>query len=207
MLKHEKEAAQNGFRFIFGVDEAGRGPLAGPVVAAAVCLRSHTFENPINDSKKMTAKARQRAFHEIFERGYVGIGVMSEVAIDQINILNASHLAMEHAVVHLVRRLPADVTAEEGFFKQIMILVDGNIFRAQLPYQYKTIIGGDAASLSIACASIVAKVYRDRLMEHYDRMFPEYGFKNHKGYPTAGHRAAIKEHGPSRIHRKTFTLL
>lgn len=204
---YETEASAKGFRFVLGVDEAGRGPLAGPVVAAAVCLTSFDFENTINDSKKMTEKARGRAFHEIFERGHVGIGMVSEAGIDEVNILNASHMAMETAVMQLVRRLPAEMTAAADFQRQVVLLVDGNMFRSQLPYKHKTIIGGDGKSLSIACASIIAKVTRDRIMDQYDSIFPQYGFKQHKGYPTQMHREAIKTHGPSCIHRKSFTLL
>ena len=207
MLTHEKEAASNGFRFILGLDEAGRGPLAGPVVASAVYLTSYRFKNYIDDSKKMTAKSREDAFHEIFKRAYVGIGMMSEAAIDEVNILNASFLAMEMAVLSLVRRLPKDITVSPQFIPQVLLLIDGNCFRSHLPYTHKTIIGGDGRSLSIACASIVAKVTRDRVMEGYDRIYPQYGFKQHKGYPTEMHREAIKTHGPSRIHRRSFTLL
>jgi ribonuclease HII len=207
MLQYETQARLEGLRFIFGLDEAGRGPLAGCVVAAAVYLTSFEFENPINDSKKMAAKARERAFHEIMAKAQVGIGVISETAIDQINILNASHLAMEWAVLQLTRRLPPSITQEQDFIKQVILLIDGNSFRSQLPYRFRTIIGGDAQSLSISCASIVAKVYRDRLMDQYDRLFPQYGFKQHKGYPTMAHRQAIKAHGASIIHRRSFTLL
>jgi ribonuclease HII len=204
LLYHETQARKNGLRFILGVDEAGRGPLAGPVVAAAVCLRDFRFENGINDSKKMTPKARQAAFHEIFEKAYVGIGVVSETAIDAVNILNASHMAMDMAVDQLVESLPRAVSVQEDFKRQVILLVDGNIFRTRLPYSYKTIIQGDGKSLSIACASIVAKVYRDRILEAYDKVFPQYGFRQHKGYPTDKHYAALKKHGASMIHRKTF---
>ncbi len=204
LLHYETQAQNKGLRFILGVDEAGRGPLAGPVVAAAVCLRDFDFKNPINDSKKMSAKAREAAFHEIFEKAYVGIGMMSENVIDIVNILNASHLAMEMAVKELIRRMPQESISHKTFCHQVMLLVDGNIFRAQLPYQYRTIIGGDGKSLSIACASIIAKVYRDRILGVYDKIFPQYGFAQHKGYPTKDHRLAVKKHGSSLIHRKTF---
>ncbi len=207
LIEHETEASKKGFRFILGVDEAGRGPLAGPVVAAAVYLTSYNFTSPINDSKKMTEKARNNAFHEIFERGVVGIGIMSEMAIDQVNILNASHRAMEAAVKQLVRRLAGETVLSESFLKQVILLIDGNSFQSQLPFAHKTIIGGDAKSLSIACASIVAKVSRDRIMERYDGIYPGYGFKKHKGYPTSTHRDAIRSIGPSQIHRKSFTLV
>ena len=201
MLDHETEAQNKGFRFILGIDEAGRGPLAGPVVAAAVCLTSSDFTCTINDSKKMTPKSREKAFHEIFDKAHVGIGIISETVIDAVNILNASHLAMDAAVDDLLSRMPQDATPKE----QVMLLVDGNQFRTHLPYRYKTIIGGDGSSLSIACASIVAKVFRDRMLDTYDRVFPQYGFSQHKGYPTQSHRDAIKTHGPSLIHRRTFT--
>jgi ribonuclease HII len=204
MLSFETQAQNRGLRFILGVDEAGRGPLAGPVVAAAVCLHDFDFKNPINDSKQMTPKARETAFHEIFEKAYVGIGIISETAIDIVNILNASHMAMEMAVKRLVRCMPQEITCAQTFNRQVVLLVDGNIFRSQLIYQYQTIVGGDGKSLSIACASIIAKVYRDRILCVYDKVFPQYGFAQHKGYPTEDHRSAIKKHGSSIIHRKTF---
>jgi len=201
MLHFETQARNKGLRFILGVDEAGRGPLAGPVVAAAVCLRHFNFKNSINDSKKMSAKARTAAFHEIFEKAYVGIGIISEKTIDIVNILNASHLAMEMAIKELIRRLPRASGASPD---QVTLLIDGNIFRTQLPYPYQAIIGGDGKSLSIACASIIAKVYRDRILGIYDKILPQYGFAKHKGYPTKAHRLAIKKHGTSIIHRKSF---
>jgi ribonuclease HII len=206
MLHFETQARNKGLRFILGVDEAGRGPLAGPVVAAAVCLRNFDFKNPINDSKKMSAKAREAAFHEIFENAYVGIGIMSEKTIDIVNILNASHLAMEMAVKELIRLIPQDMADHETFPQQVVLLIDGNIFRTRLPYQYQAIIGGDGKSLSIACASIIAKVYRDRILCVYDKIFPQYGFSKHKGYPTKDHCLAIKNHGASIIHRKSFSF-
>jgi len=204
MFHYETQAKDRGLRFILGVDEAGRGPLAGPVVAAAVCLRQLDFKNPINDSKKMSAKAREIAFHEIFEKAYVGIGIMSERTIDIVNILNASHLAMDMAVNELIHRMPQEVTLNQTFRQQTILLIDGNIFRTKLPYQFQTIVEGDAKSLSIACASIIAKVYRDHIFNVYDKIFPQYGFAKHKGYPTKDHRLAIKKHGSSIIHRKTF---
>ncbi len=203
LLKYETEAKNNGFRFILGIDEAGRGPLAGPVVASAVCLRSSDFTCRIDDSKKLTPLARQKAFHEIQERAFVGIGFISEVGIDHINILNATFYAMDMAVTRLIRQIDRH-TQEETSAEHIRILVDGNQFKTNLPYSHKTIIGGDACSLSIACASIIAKTYRDRLMENYDQIYPQYGFKGHKGYPTESHREAIIKHGLSVIHRKTF---
>lgn len=200
MLYYEQKAKANGLRFFIGVDEAGRGPLAGPVVASAVMLRNYDFESRVTDSKKMTHRQREKAFHEIFHRAIVGIGVMNEKVIDDVNILNATHLAMDQAVDRLVLQLP------EFSEKHTEIAVDGNMFKTQLPYRYRTVVKGDSVSLSIACASIIAKVYRDRILGTYDALFPQYGFKKHKGYPTKAHRDAIKEHGFSLIHRRSFTV-
>ena len=206
MLTFENEVKATGFKWIIGIDEAGRGPLAGPVVASAVLLRSTSFENKINDSKKMTELQRERAFFEIFENAYVGIGMMSEAVIDSVNILQATFLAMTSAVRQLVVSLPKDVAGVEGFERQVMLLIDGPHFKSDLPYRFRPIIDGDAHSLSIACASIIAKVYRDRILKTYDSVYPQYGFKTHKGYPTASHRKAILENGLSPIHRRTFQV-
>ncbi len=203
LLNYETEAKKEGFRFVLGVDEAGRGPLAGPVVAAAVCLKSFDFTCRIDDSKKMTPTARQKAFDQISQKAYVGLGLISETAIDQVNILNATFLAMEAAIRQLMDQISKEMKSAV-LAEQVKVLVDGNRFKTDLPYAHQSIIGGDASSLSIACASIIAKTYRDRVMDHYDRIFPQYGFKAHKGYPTAFHKSAILQYGPSLIHRKTF---
>lgn len=203
LLSYETEALLQGFRFVLGVDEAGRGPLAGPVVASAVCLKDRQLKTRIDDSKKLSPKAREKAFHEIIDKAFVGIGIISEQGIDEINILNASFLSMEIAINRLIDQLERSLKTTVDP-KDVLVLVDGNMFRSKLPYRYKTIVGGDAASLSIASASIIAKTYRDRVMDGYDRIFPVYGFKKHKGYPTSAHRLAIHEHGLSAIHRKTF---
>ena len=206
MLTHENEARKKGFRFIVGVDEAGRGPLAGPVVAAAVSLKAHAFKSKIDDSKKLSPQQRKEAFYEIFEHAYVGIGIINEVVIDDVNILRASHLAMTSAVRQMIGQLEKSKENLNTAAGCILLLIDGNSFSSDLPYAYKTIVNGDALSYSIACASIVAKVYRDRLLETYDRIWPQYGFKKHKGYPTLEHRRAIEQHGPSPIQRKTFQV-
>ena len=138
-LIHETEAKKNGFRFVLGVDEAGRGPLAGPVVASAVCLKETNFTCRIDDSKKLSAKAREKAFHEITQKAYIGIGIISEAGIDHINILNATFLAMEIAVNRLTDQLIAE-TKEDLPIKDVQILIDGNAFKTKLPYKYKTII-------------------------------------------------------------------
>ncbi len=199
MPNFEKKAKAQGFHLIIGIDEAGRGPLAGPVVAAAVLLRKSQFSSPINDSKKLSPKNRERAFHEIQKKAYVGVGIMSETVIDRCNILQSTFLAMQRAVEQLMSRIPEPVNAN-----QVCLLVDGNRFKSSLPYAYQTIIQGDQKVLSIMCASIVAKVTRDRILNIYDRIFPHYGFKRHKGYPTEEHRRILSQRGPCDIHRKTF---
>lgn len=206
MLTFEQKAGSAGYQRVIGIDEAGRGPLAGPVVASAVLLRSTSFSVRVDDSKKMTERQREQAFLEIFQKSYVGIGIMSEAVIDSHNILQATFLAMATAVRQLVGSLPADERSKADFNKTTILLVDGPLFKTDLPYPFKPIIDGDAKSLSIACASIVAKVYRDRILQTYDSIYPQYGFKKHKGYPTVSHRKAILENGLSPIHRRTFQV-
>lgn len=201
MLLYETEARDSGFSFVIGVDEAGRGPIAGPVVAAAVALRTHQFSSAIQDSKKLSAARRETAFVEIFENAWVGIGVMNESIIDQINILQATFRAMNTAVAQLLRQLPKPPDR-----KNACLLIDGNRFKSEHPLPFKTIVRGDSSSLSIASASIVAKVTRDRILKVYDRIFPQYLFAKHKGYPTQEHKQAIRQHGLSSIHRKTFQV-
>jgi ribonuclease HII len=180
-----------GFVRIAGVDEAGRGPLAGPVVAAAVVFRPGTQIEGVDDSKKLKPDTRERLFQEIIRsaRGY-GVGVVDHETIDRINILNATFAAMHAALGHLP-------------FRPDHVLVDGNRF-SSTEYSFTTIVDGDARCFSIAAASIVAKVWRDRLMREYDREYPGYGFARHKGYGTPGHLRALRELGPSPIHRQSF---
>lgn len=204
MLYYERKARKQGFRIIIGVDEAGRGPLAGPVVASAVFLKKNNFRNKIRDSKQLTPLQREKAFLEIFEKAYIGIGIINESVIDAINILQATHQAMSIAVTRLIAQLPYSRRTHKNFHRKVCVLVDGRSFQTNLPYAFKTIIKGDEKSLSIASASIIAKVARDRIIHMYDKVFPQYGFCRHKGYPTKAHRLAIREHGPSLIHRKTF---
>jgi ribonuclease HII len=173
------------------VDEAGRGPLAGPVVAGAVILKSLRFSSTVDDSKKLSAKKRQTAYREILKKAAVGVGIVGEKEIDRINIYRATLRAMELAVSNLT--IPPDY-----------IIVDGNMKLAAV-CPVECIVGGDGKSLSIAAASIVAKVTRDRLMLEYHKKYPQYGFARHKGYGTAGHKAAIRKNGPCPIHRKSFS--
>lgn len=188
----EEEAKAAGLRFIAGVDEAGRGPLAGPVVAASVILKESDFTVRIDDSKKLSAPVREKAYQQILKKAIVGIGIIAEDIIDRINIHQATLLAMEEAVLNL------------GLVPDLL-LIDGNI-RLKLPYPQLGIIKGDQKYLSIACASIVAKVTRDRLLEFYDGLFPGYGFSRHKGYGTKGHIAILKDKGFCPIHRRSFRI-
>ena len=190
LCRHDKSFLERGFQSLAGVDEAGRGPLAGPVVASAVIVRDFSFSGPIDDSKKMSAKAREAAYGEILQKCVVGIGVVEVHVIDKINIHQASLKAMEEAVMKL-RQMPE------------CLLIDGPK-TPKLPFPQFPIIDGDAKSFSIACASVIAKVTRDRIMEYYDEIYPAYGFSKHKGYGTAVHLAALRKHGPCRIHRKSF---
>jgi ribonuclease HII len=175
-----------------GVDEAGRGPLAGPVVASAVIVRDFAFSEVarVNDSKKMTAGARELAYREITQKCTVGVSVVGHEVIDRINIFQASMRAMREAVVGL------------GLVPDCL-LIDGP-HRPGVKTNQVPIVDGDAHSFSIACASIVAKVTRDRIMEEYDLIYPEYGFKNHKGYGTKRHIEALGKYGPCGIHRMSF---
>jgi len=204
MLKFEREALHKGYALVLGLDEAGRGPLAGPVVAGAVALTTFEFQSKVRDSKTLSAPQRERAFHEIMAKAYVGVGVMSEAVVDSHNILEATFLAMNNAVLQLLARLPVPLRAKVDQQSNIFLLVDGNRFKTDLPYPFRTLVKGDSRSLSVACASIIAKVTRDRILDTYDKVFPDYGFRQHKGYPTVAHKKAIKKHGLSIVHRKTF---
>ncbi len=182
---------------IIGVDEAGRGPLAGPVVAAAVALKTASFKNRIDDSKKLTSSQREKAFSEIIQKSVFGIGVINEKIIDRLNILVATRRAMEAAILTLLDKL------KKSPKKHIHIIVDGNV-NLDINLPFTKIIKGDSKSKTIACASILAKVIRDRIMSLYDELYPQYGFWQHKGYPTKRHRLLVKRFGPSTIHRKSF---
>ncbi len=206
MLSFENKAKDEGFEIIIGIDEAGRGPLAGPVVASAVLLHTLSFACVIRDSKKMSALQRTKAYDEILQKAYVGVGLSDEKRIDQDNILQATFHAMTQAVLDLCTKIPQGDIRSPGLTPKVCLLVDGNLFKTALPFTYKTIIGGDAVSLSIACASIIAKVTRDKIMDQYDRRYPQYGFAQHKGYPTLAHKQSIKTFGLSPIHRKTFKI-
>lgn len=187
----EQELALQGYRSICGVDEAGRGPLSGPVVAAA-CILPIGLDIPmLNDSKKLTPRRRELLFDEICEKAIAfSISEASPEEIDSLNILNATMLAMRRAIMGL--GVPCDFA-----------LIDGNCAR-EMPVPCKTVVSGDAISASISAASILAKVTRDRLCLSDDEHYPEYGFAKHKGYGTKQHMQALREHGPCPIHRRSF---
>jgi len=191
LWKFENEARSQGFTQIAGVDEAGRGPLAGPVVSGAVIL-PEDFDVPgINDSKKLTPRKRDKLYDQIREGAIaVGVGIVDNLQIDKINILQAALLSMAQAAGKLS---PAPD----------FLLIDGT-FTTPTDISQKAIPKGDSLSISIAAASIIAKVTRDRLMADYHDRYPDYGFDRHKGYPTKAHKEAIARHGVSPIHRLTF---
>ena len=189
-LVFEREMLAQGAEFIGGMDEAGRGPLAGPVVAAAVIMPLDCVIEGVDDSKQVSEKKRERLYDEIVEKAIAyKICLVDEKTIDEINILNATKKAMTECVQGLSVR--PDV-----------VLVDAVKLALEVPT--KAIIKGDALSYSIAAASILAKVYRDRLMREYDKQYPQYGFAKHKGYGTKDHIEAIRTYGPCPIHRRTF---
>jgi ribonuclease HII len=190
-LHFERQAQARGFRAVAGIDEAGRGPLAGPVVAAAVILPER-FDLPgLTDSKQLSKKARERLYLLIRAQALaVGIGVAGAEEIDRVNILQATLRSMQRAVARL------NVSAD-------FLLIDGNV-PVPLSVPQQTLVKGDARSLSIAAASVVAKVVRDRIMCSLDRLHPGYGFAGHKGYGSAAHLEAIARLGPSSCHRRTF---
>ena len=177
-----------------GCDEAGRGCLAGPVVAAAVILKKDADYPELNDSKQLTEKKRMQLREVIMAEALTyGIGIVTAEEIDKINILNASFLAMHRAL-------------DELKLQPQILLIDGNRFKPYHDIKHVCIVGGDAKYQSIAAASILAKTTRDMLMEQYDEQFPVYNWKKNKGYPTLEHKRAIAEHGISPLHRKTFNM-
>jgi len=191
MTSFERDCYSNGYSIIAGIDEAGRGPLAGPVVAAAVILRKDEVIPGVNDSKKLSEKKREYLYDEIKIRALsVGVGVVDEKVIDEINILNATYLAMKMAVENLT-------------IKPDFILLDA-VSLSDLNIPQRPIIKGDSLSLSIASASIIAKVERDRMICEYDKTYPLYGFSKHKGYGTKYHMEAIRNMGVLPVHRKSF---
>ncbi len=190
LYQFEKPLWQHGVKYIAGIDEAGRGPLAGPVVAAAVILKPNVILKYVDDSKKLTEKQREKALIEIKENALaIGIGVVSVEEIERINIYRAAREAMLSAI-------------EQLKIKPQYLLIDAMPIELDIPSN--SIIKGDQKSISIAAASIVAKTTRDAYMLEMDKLFPEYGFKQHKGYPTKAHIEALETYGYTPIHRKTY---
>ena len=192
MKKMEEELYEKGIELIGGIDEAGRGPLAGPVVVACVVMPRDSIIEGINDSKKISEKKRERLYDEIIENAIsYQVGIIDQKTIDDINILNATKLGLTTAVKGLT-------------VKPEIILVDALTNINTCGIKYQSIIKGDAKCYSIACASIIAKVTRDRIMRQWDEIYPQYGFEKHKGYGTAAHIQAIKEYGLCPLHRHSF---
>ena len=197
-FERETELHKTGFKRVAGADEAGRGPLAGPVVAGAALLSpdfAREFFGQLNDSKQLSAKERERLCEAIKSRAEWGLGSVSHAEIDDMNIRRASWEAM--------RRALCDLETRNGVFD--FALVDGlAVPEMAWPWRYEALVKGDTRSISIAAASIIAKVARDALMDDLDKQFPGYGFARHKGYPTPEHYAALREIGPCPVHRRTF---
>ena len=190
--EYEKAAVSSGFNIICGVDEAGRGPLAGPVCAAAVILPEDTVIEGLDDSKKLSEKKRERLYNEIIEKATaycVAYGTVEE--IESVNILEATFIAMNRAIDGLK-------------VKPDFAIIDGNRVPKGIKIPCATLVKGDSKSMSVAAASILAKVTRDRLMLTYDEKYPQYNFKKHKGYGTKEHTELLKQYGPSPIHRLSF---
>ena len=189
----EKSVYNEGYEFICGIDEAGRGPLAGPVVVASVIMPKDSMIEGVNDSKKVSEKKREKLYDLITTEAIsYGVGIISQDEIDEINILNATKKGLTNSLKELST-------------KPDIILVDALREIDTLNIPYRSVIKGDAKIYSIACASIIAKVTRDRIIREWDKVYPQYGFASHKGYGTAKHIAAIKEYGLCPLHRKSFT--
>ena len=191
LIEFDKEVKKEGYSVIAGVDEAGRGPLAGPVYACAIIMKEDNIIAEVNDSKKLSEKKREELYDIILENAVCySVASVDEKTIDEINILNATMLAMEKAI--------------EGLsVKPDLVLIDGNQNK-NISANNRTVIKGDALSYNIAAASVIAKVSRDRYIREMAEKYPEYGFEKHKGYGTKDHMAILREIGPCEIHRKTF---
>ena len=197
LCKYERQLAAEGYSLIAGIDEAGRGPLAGPVAAACVIFKSEgPFVKGADDSKKLSEKRRESLFEEIKEKSFAyGISLVDNHRIDEINILQATYEAMRNALEEAIKMADDKMPG--------ILLVD-HVQIPQVEIPQISITHGDAQSVSIASASILAKVSRDRLMKQFDEEFPQYGFAKHKGYGTKAHYEVIAQYGPSEIHRMTF---
>lgn len=193
LKQQEKELREKGFKTICGIDEAGRGPLAGPVVIASTIMPADSMIEGVNDSKKISEKKREDLYEKIIEEAIsYGVAIIGQDEIDEINILNATKKGLTMSLKELT-------------VKPDLILVDALEHIDTMGIPYESIIKGDAKCYSISCASIIAKVTRDRIMREWDKVYPEYNFAQHKGYGTAKHIEAIKQYGLCPIHRRSFT--
>ena len=193
LKEKENDLRKKGFQYICGIDEAGRGPLAGPVVVASVIMPTDSMIEGVNDSKKVSEKKREKIYEQILEEAIsYGVAIIGQDEIDEINILNATKKGLT-------------ISLQELTLKPDLILVDALNGIDTMGIPYDSVIKGDAKCYSIAAASIIAKVTRDRIMREWDKIYPEYGFEKHKGYGTAAHIAAIREYGLCPIHRRSFT--
>ncbi len=208
----EREIASKGAFSVVGVDEAGRGPLCGPVVASAVCYKDQGFVIPvelekefslIRDSKKLSETQRERMFDFIHEHFFVGVGIVHADTIDRVNILQATFLAMKSAIASLRKQVTTNSQQRYGD-ENFYLLIDGNQEIPNLSLRQEAVVSGDSTVKSIAAASIIAKVTRDRMIVEYDTMYPQYGLAQHKGYGTKLHMDALRKYGPSPIHRMSF---
>ena len=200
--KIEDDLYLKGVKSIAGIDEAGRGPLAGPVVVACVVMPQDSMIEGVNDSKKVSEKKREKLYEQIIEESIAyGVGIISQEEIDKINILNATKEGLTMAIKEMEKDLKEK---QRGFEKPEIILVDALTKIDTDGISYRSIIKGDAKSYSIAAASIIAKVTRDRIMRQWSEVYPMYGFEKHKGYGTAAHISAIKEYGLCPLHRRSF---
>ena len=200
LKKEEKILYEKGIVSICGIDEAGRGPLAGPVVVACSLMPKESMIEGVNDSKKISEKKREKIYEEIVQEAIAyGVGIIDQEEIDKINILNATKKGLTIAIRQMEEKLE-----QKNIKKPDVILVDALTGIDTLGIPYKSIIHGDAISYSIACASIIAKVTRDRMMIELDKIHPEYDFKHNKGYGTKKHIEAIRKYGIIKEHRKTF---
>ncbi len=192
LKQYENELRNKGYKYICGIDEAGRGPLAGPVVVASVIMPENSMIEGVNDSKKVSEKKREKLYDLILEEAIsYGVGIIGQDEIDDINILNATKKGLTVSLKELTQ-------------KPDLIIVDALTNIDTLGTPYESIIKGDAKCYSISAASIIAKVTRDRIMREWDKIYPQYGFAQHKGYGTSAHISSIKEYGPCPLHRKTF---
>ena len=192
LKEEENKLYESGINYICGIDEAGRGPLAGPVVVGAIILPKDSFIEGVNESKKVSEKKREMLYEQLTKEAIAwSVGIVDQNLIDEVNILNATKMALTEAISKLEK-------------KPELIMVDALENIDTMGINYKSIIKGDAKIYSISAASIIAKVTRDRIMKKWDEIYPEYGFAKHKGYGTAMHISAIKEYGICSIHRKTF---